>query len=129
MRLSRTQCNGTCPVYVVVVSGNGAVTYQGMASVWVLGEHRSTITREAMKKLVGLFRDSDYYSLNDQYIDNAFDIPTYEMSIEIDGKRKTIVDHGGLRVGMPVSVFDLENTVDEFADTRRWILAPGAETH
>jgi hypothetical protein len=127
IHLSRTVCNGECPEYSVEVRGDGSVTYWGSVFVVAVGERHGTITREEMQELVSLFRDADYYSLNDEYIDNGFDIPTYETSIEIDGRVKKVKDYGGWFVGMPMSVLRLENAIDQFAGTKQWIRG-GAQT-
>jgi len=55
--------------------------------------------------------------LNFDYVENGFDIPTFETSIEIDGRVKRVKHHKGLRVGMPMSVLRLENAIDQFAGT------------
>ena len=66
------------------------------------------------------FRQADYYSLRDKYYVNGSDIPTYTLSIEIDGHSKTVTDYSGKSAGMPKAVSELEDQIDRTADTARW---------
>jgi hypothetical protein len=120
IHLSRSSCNGTCPVYSVDIVGDGTVFYEGRMHAAIVGKQRASISREAMEQLVGVFRDADYYSLTDEYVANVVDISTFETSIEIDGRKKKVKDCAGLWIGVPVSVFRLENAIDQFAGTKRW---------
>ena len=69
-------------------------------------------------------KPSPRYPLDDLYAPGVFDLPTYEMSIEVDGNLKKVKDDGGLEAGMPFSVYRLENAVDQTADTKQWISVP-----
>jgi hypothetical protein len=118
--LRRTRCNGSCPEYSVDVQGDGTVLYKGEAWVAVVGEQRTSVSREVIIRLVDAFRDADFYSLDDEYVWAASDFPTYELSIEIDGHVKKIRDYAGLHVGMPMSIARLEDLVDRLANTQNW---------
>ena len=50
----------------------------------------------------------------------ATDLPTYETSIEIDGRLKIVKDYAGEQIGMPLTVSKLEADIDRLADTDRW---------
>jgi hypothetical protein len=121
IRLSRTRCYGACPVYSVEIRGDGTVLYKGVAFVAVTGDKVGSISKEAVKQLVTEFRNVDYYSLDD-YSADAFDIPTVETSIDIDGHTKKLIDQDGLWSGMPISVLKLEFKIDEIAGTKQWIV-------
>jgi Domain of unknown function (DUF6438) len=118
--LLRTRCYETCPAYRVEVSGDGTVVYQGEKYVAQIGKRTARIPKESVERLVASFRDADFYSLDDDYKQSAFDIPTFGISIEIDGLAKKVTDYNGLFIGMPFSVVNLERLVDEVADTKKW---------
>jgi hypothetical protein len=84
--LSRTGCFGACPAYSVDILGNGSVVYDGKAYVAVKGVHNATISHESLAELVDAFRKADFFSLHDEYVWGATDLPTYEISIEIEGR-------------------------------------------
>jgi ankyrin repeat protein len=46
--------------------------------------------------------------------------PTYNSSIQIDGKSKTVKDYVGLMIGMPLGVSDLESAIDRVSEVQRW---------
>lgn len=106
-------------MYSVEIRGDGTVLYKGVAFVAVKGDKAGSISREAVKQLVTEFRNVDYYSLDDYSVD-AFDVPTVESSIDIDGHTKRVIDQDGMWSGMPMSILKLENRIDEVARTRQW---------
>lgn len=118
--LRRTSCLGTCPSYRVEIHGDGTILYEGQAYVAITGSHRGSIPKETIAELVEAFRAADYFSLQDEYVWPATDLPTYETSIEIDGKLKKVRDYAGEVIGMPLSVSKLEAEFDRLADTERW---------
>ena len=120
IELSRTGCFGTCPSYAIEVHGDGTVLYTGSAFVAVTGQHRASISRDAVAQMVEAFRAADYFSLEDKYRWGATDLPTYVTSITIDGKTKKVVDYAGQRVGMPESVSKLEIAIDRLSGVERW---------
>jgi TonB family protein len=121
IRLTRDACFGACPDYSVEVRGDGTVLYEGREHVALRGSHRAAIPKERVRELVEAFRAADYYSLRDEYVWEATDLPTYETSIEIDGRAKKVKDYSGAMVGMPLSVSELEHAIDRTADSERWI--------
>src|ERR1700722_12611777 len=120
MTIKRTACFGTCPSYRVEIHGDGTVLYEGQAYVAVTASHRGSVFKETISALVDAFRNANYYSLEDDYVWSATDLPTCETSIEIDGKLKTVKDYAGEQVGMPLSVSKLEAEIDRLVDTDRW---------
>ena len=67
-----------------------------------------------------VYRRANYFSLDRRYTLAATDLPTYVTSISIDGQEMSVVDYGGLEAGMPASVRDVEDAIDEVAGTRKW---------
>jgi len=118
--LSRTTCFGTCPAYRVEIHGDGTMIYEGQAYVAITGSHRGSIPKQTVAELVDAFRAADYYSLQDEYVWPATDLPTYETSIEIDGRLKKVKDYAGEQIGMPLGASKLEAEIDRLADTERW---------
>ena len=121
MRLQRTQCYGSCPAYSVLVSGDGNVEFNGTGQVLVMGRHRGTLPRQVVESLLAAFRQANYFSLRDSYVERVTDLPTYDTSIELDGQRKSVRDYGGLSAGMPEAARDLEEAFDRLAGTEKWI--------
>jgi ankyrin repeat protein len=118
--LRRGHCYGSCPVYAVTLT-NSTVEFDGRLFVAMTGRHTRRIDPAAVQDLARKFVESDFYSLYSDYWAHAFDLPAYELSIDIDGQKKTVQDYGGTAVGMPSFVNALEKEVDDVAQTTRWI--------
>jgi ankyrin repeat protein len=118
--LSRSGCYGTCPSYEISVSREGIV-FEGGGFVVASGRHTDTVDPRAVRELAKKFVAADFYSMNDEYQAGVTDNPTYVLSISIDGHAKKVLDYVGSWVGMPEVISDLEDEVDTFARTARWI--------
>jgi ankyrin repeat protein len=118
--LQRTGCYGTCPSYTVTISTDGVV-FDGRSFVVTAGRHTDTADAYEVRKLAQKFVAADFYSMDSSYRWNATDLPTYLLSVSIDGHAKKIEDYAGSQVGMPAIVTELEDEVDAFARTDRWI--------
>lgn len=118
--LSRSGCYGTCPSYTVTVSTDGIV-FDGSGFVAASGKHTDTVDADAVRKLAERFIAADFYSMDSDYVASVTDNPTCELSIAIDGREKQVLDYVGSWVGMPAVITELEDEVDTFARTQRWI--------
>src|SRR4051812_26209339 len=59
-------CIGCCPEFAVSISGDGTVTYKGVASVAVIGEQMYSIQLDQVKELVDEFYRVDFFSLKER---------------------------------------------------------------
>jgi len=118
--LERTGCFGTCPSYIVTVSTDG-VTFEGRSFVVAEGHHSDSVDVDGVRDLARTFIAADFYSMDSSYRASVTDNPTHVLSIAIDGHKKEVEDYVGSWVGMPAVITDLENHIDEFARTERWI--------
>src|ERR1039458_5281844 len=111
--LRRTLCFGTCPEYTVTIGTDGIV-FEGQRYVVAPGKHSEAIDPNEVRKLAQKYVAADFYSMNNQYAEAMMDIPTYTVSIEIDGTKKQVQDYGGRAVGMPVMITELEENAYSF---------------
>jgi hypothetical protein len=119
--LERGPCFGACPDYSVTVSADGAVIFEGRRFVGTIGSAQAQIDVREAARLRRMFEDAGVFELRDEYVARLTDLPTYELRIVIDGRRKSIRDYGGLMIDMPPVVEELENQVDRVAGTARWV--------
>jgi ankyrin repeat protein len=119
--LGRTDCFlGMCPSYSVEFRTD-EIVFEGHRFVVAAGVHRDRSDPDAVRKLAKEFVAADFYSMNPSYWAGITDNPTYVLSINIDGRKQTVVDYVGAWVGMPAVITRLEDEVDTFARTDRWI--------
>ncbi|RJF89644.1 hypothetical protein D3874_23930 [Oleomonas cavernae] len=120
--LRRGVCMGSCPVYEVTIDGDGKVTFDGGYFVAVATSIDYRISTRDVADLLEKFKAADFFSLEDRYDAGVDDAPTYEISLQIDGRKKTVIDSMGSHVGAPAGLQDLEREIDRVAGTRRWIV-------
>jgi ankyrin repeat protein len=120
--LERTGCYGSCPSYTVSVNTDGIV-FNGRNFVAASGKHTDRVNPDEVRNLARRFVAADFYSMESEYRDNVTGNPTYILSIAIDGRTKRVEDYVGAWEDMPAVISDLEEQVDKFARTERWINA------
>lgn len=120
IRLHRSECFGTCPVYDLVIFGNGIVQYEGFNHVQVKGVVESSISLDEMATLINSFEEIDFFALEDAYSATITDAPTYKTTLILDGREKTVSRY----VCGPVELVDLEYLIDKIVGTEKWIGKP-----
>ncbi len=123
--MTRGACFGFCPVYRVSISESGEVIYVGEQFVNVRGEQRAQISPEAVQTLLTRFDEVGFASLQDEYRAPVTDHPTYTITLERNGRTKTVTDYAGVNAGMPQAVRELEDEIDRVAGTAQWVLRDG----
>src|SRR6266481_2399705 len=118
--LARTGCFGSCPSYSVTVSTDG-IAFDGGGFVVAAGKHTDRVNADEVRNLAKRFVAADFYSMDASYRASVTDNPTYVLTIAIDGHKKRVEDYVGQWEGMPAVITDLEDEVDTFGRTQRWI--------
>jgi ankyrin repeat protein len=118
--LERSGCYGSCPSYTVTVGSEG-IGFEGNYYVVATGKHRAGTDAKEVRQFAARFVRADFYSMEPKYVASVTDCPTYVLSIDIDGRKKSVEDYVGEWEGMPAVISDLEAEVDSFAKTERWI--------
>jgi hypothetical protein len=123
--LTRSVCFGFCPAYRVTIREDGQVTYHGERFVNVVGDARGAIGSADVQRLLRRFDEVRFDQLREEYRAPVTDLPTYTITLERNGRSKTVVDYGGLSAGMPQAVRDLQDEIDRVANTGQWVLRNG----
>ena len=114
---SRGGCFGSCPVYELKITGDGTVTYDGSANVFLTGTHAGGISDTEFRELVEEFRQADFFSLQDDYTGGVMDAWMGNASITIgsDSKKVSFYDH------TPQIMRQVEKTVTRLAHSEQWL--------
>jgi ankyrin repeat protein len=123
--LERTSCFGSCPAYKVSIDGDGTVSYNGISSVGLTGLHKAYVDNAVVDNLIDRFRSANLLSALPSYRGNWTDNPTQTLTLSINGQTKKVVDYIGVDDGLPWAVRELEDAVDQAADTGRWVKGKG----
>jgi hypothetical protein len=95
IRLERSPCFGTCPVYAVAVSADGQVVYEGLDFVAVEGQQTVSISEAEVRALYAAVTSGEFFDLEDGYTYPATDLPTATTTVTMDGRKMTVVRYGG----------------------------------
>ena len=126
IQLSRSQCYGSCPSYVVTLRGEGSVSFHGEAFVSIPGDHSAQIPIQSFVALLDQFRAGNFLAFRNSYRTGWTDLPTYCLSVKIGNQVKVVKDYGGEWMGMPAAVTELEDAVDRVSGSARWVTSsPG----
>lgn len=122
--LQRGACFGTCPIYTVVLKGNGAIEFNGERFVQAQGLHTDTLTLQEVQDLVHAFHTSGFFSLHDSYRnDHISDLPLTVVTFADGTTTKRIEDY----YGAPDALRALEHRIDSVLRTQRWITGGNTE--
>ncbi len=121
VRLRRTSCLGTCPIYELTVSGDGNVTFNGEGFVLVTGPQHYKIPLEGVAAIRDAAARLDIWSMDGRYFGEVTDMPGYDFTLTIGGRSKTVYDYAGSYAGMPASIDQFQDLVDAKARTKAWI--------
>ena len=135
--LERTACEGTCPVYRVVILGDGGVEYDGYRFVKV-GSATTTLSPEQIEALLAAINNARYFSLRGSYRRGRDGCPTWvtdspsALTSVTSGGVTRKIDHdlgcrepsaSDRRLGAPYppELTAFENAIDEIVNTARWV--------
>ena len=129
IRLERTVCYGTCPIYAVTITSDGRVTFEGRQYTRVKGIARDRISKKKFRELVAQFQQMEYFSLPDRFAPGTpvcpqviTDMPSAITSIRLKRRSKTVSHYYGCGdSGALPKLTALENKIDEVAGTQKWI--------
>lgn len=114
--LRRTECYGSCPVYIVAIDGSGHITYYGKMFVSKEGVYSDSTAPDSVAALIEEFRRVGFYAFKDEYLDGPTDLPTKIVTIKIGSESKTVVDY----YGAPAELKILEQRIDSICRTNQW---------
>ena len=132
LRLERTICFGTCPVYQVTILGDGTVKYMGTQFVGVEGGREDKVRLEDVARLLNEFLRVRFFDAADTYDGGEMvelrdgryvllgmdvtDLPSQILTLQLGARKKRVV----LRYNYPSELGKLPNLVDDVAQTKRW---------
>ncbi|MDT4967893.1 MAG: hypothetical protein QOJ64_2630 [Acidobacteriota bacterium] len=127
--LERTVCFGSCPVYKLTIYSDGRVLYQGIRFVKRIGRAEGRISRKALDALVQEFTNNEFFGLYDAYVPGspgcpqvATDLPSAIISLELNGKKKTVRHYHGCAGLSALKVLtELEAHIDAAVNSKKWI--------
>lgn len=109
LRLERTSCFGTCPVYTTVVYSDGSGLYNGRYHAKPEGKFTFKLTPSELATLLAKAESINYFKLDDVYEQPVTDMPTTYTYVNNGKERKQIRNYRGA----PAELKEFEKLVDE----------------
>lgn len=121
VRLSRSACYGTCPVYTLTVVADGTVKFNGKEFTETIGRAQGRVDEEQLKALLQEFKVANFFDLDDEYTSGSCktDHPTVSTTLTINGADKTIEHDKGCDA--PDELSALERRIDDIVGSDRWV--------
>lgn len=95
VRLWTGSCNGSCPIFVVEICGDGTVHYLGYEYVNVTGYRELSIPRERAQRLVDRSYEINYFRLRSKYSPKGDDFVRVMTRVRIGDRSHTVRDYSG----------------------------------
>lgn len=125
--MERLPCFGTCPVYIVDLTGDGAVTFTGERFVDSVGTYTAAIDAGAFAALVQELVAQGFFDFADRYTHDTRECGSYHtdapgavLTVRTEGRSKRVVHDYGCG-GAPAALRELHERVDSVAGVQRWI--------
>lgn len=127
VRLERTACLGSCPVYSLALRGDGSVAYEGRDHVERAGAADTTVSRAAVQGIVDAASTAGFFGMADRYAYGEPTCPLYTadsprtfITIAAGSRSKRIEHDYGCENG-PQALVALANRIDSVAGVDRWL--------
>jgi hypothetical protein len=131
--MKRGNCEDGCPVYRILIFGNGDVIWQGRGGVARLGVVQATIQPDEIRALISGFEAVDYFKLDNIYGYHGSGCraslpykPMVLLLFSIDGQSRILWHYDGCTGEVSEKLTALENTIDRAVRAQRWITSEGA---
>lgn len=121
--VQRSSCFGPCPVYSMVVRGNGSVRFVGQRYTEVVGGIDGTLTDDQLFLIASELDRSNFLSYQpiDGCLQLATDHPSVTLWVKWRGKERKVERYLGCKKEEPDPVPTLSRRIDEIVNTNQWI--------
>lgn len=128
IRLERTGCYGTCPVYQLQIDRQGQVQYHGDAYVRVVGDASKALGPDGVAALEAALRQFGFAEIPEDCC-NCYDFtdaPSLGLSVVQGTTTKSITYYFGCRKAAP-AVRLLAERIDAIVGAEDWVKAPAVK--
>ena len=136
IRMERTGCFGTCPIYSLQLKGDGAVVYNGIANVYIRGELRTYVPRQQVADLLHDFNRIGFFRLPNNieagqtlHLDGKRvevmklqrdDLPNTRITLRVGDSSKSVV----YSQTAPEALVRIAERIDNLVNSARWVQRP-----
>lgn len=115
--IQKTACYGACPVYTMNIMSNCQVILQAEKFLEIgTGDFKSKLSRIQYEELIEVFRQIEFFKLDEIYSSNVSDLPTTYFFFKDKGEAKTIEVYGD----WPDALTKLDQKLSSLIDDLKW---------
>jgi hypothetical protein len=125
IKFERTECFGGCPIYSIVIKGDGSVEYEGKGWVKNVGKISATLSERKLVELTALIGASDYHSISlerNSARDCGTDAPYVNTAVTTKDWQHSIYHY--IACGAPAGLTFFETSIESILNTEQWIGTP-----
>lgn len=123
INMSRAPCMDPCPIYEIIIRGDGSVTYHGYKYVTIIETRETTITQDEIRKLVKEFEAINFLEIDSPDI-RQNDCPITVVSFSLDGKSNEYYDYyvcNSNPFPYDKKVFEIAKMIDDITNSEQWL--------
>lgn len=109
--MSKGECYGYCPVYSIIINGDGRVEFDGKKNVKKEGKFEKQLTEKEISKIFNEFECANFFDFHSEYTAEISDLPTTYLTFEHRGFKKQVMDY----YNAPEELKKLEKLVEDVA--------------
>ncbi len=94
IHFERTACFGACPIYTLVINGEGLAQFEGKRFTEKIGSFEKQLSKEDTKALFDLLNSTEWNSFADEYPTDITDLPGILFKYNHKKVSKQIVVYG-----------------------------------
>lgn len=94
IKLQRSGCYGTCPIYNVTIYGNGIVKYEGKKYVDRIGMYIGHIEPEVFTEIMAMSKEYGFMDMDSIYSASITDLPSSQITLLHNQKTKSVREDG-----------------------------------
>jgi hypothetical protein len=128
IKMSRTSCRGSCPVYTITIHGDRHVDYVGQRFVKVRGAQTTIISDDQVGRLLRGFDQVRFFALEDRAFAWCFDTPRVSVGISVDGRSKEVSSDAsctGANRGAQAQFVRVASEIDTIVSSDQWVKCDG----
>lgn len=116
IRIEKTPCYGTCPVFQVSIYQGGYVLYEGKEFTDKKGKYYTFIEKEKLNEIIDFARTIKYFEMKEEYDCSATDLPSVIFYIANQGRKKQIIS----RCNPPEELKQLDKLIMHHLEDLKW---------
>ncbi len=94
VRLTRSGCFGTCPIYIVTIYGNGIVKYEGIRHTDKIGMFIGRMDPQKFDGIIKKMKEVAFLEMEDMYQAPVSDMPGITVFLHFGDIEKQVMENG-----------------------------------